>query len=131
MSSYWFNSTEPTETHGTDTDPNHPLISILAALQIQLRLLHPHNLSFDRFIGKGSSFEVSREIVTRHREEEWRPYYVAVKRIAEVGDDMERLKRQYDSVLRDLRVLTHKFVIYVSLHTADTKTPEIRGFHDR
>ena len=109
MSSYWFNSTEPAETDVADADSNHPsnLISILAALQVQLPLLRPQNLSFDEFIGKGGSYEVSREIVIRPGEEEWRPYYVAVKRIAISGYDTEKLKRQYDSVLRDLRVLTH------------------------
>ena len=109
MSSYWFNSTESAETDVADADSTHPssLISILAVLQAQLPVLHPHELSFDGFIGKGGSFEVSRELVMRPGEEGWTPYYVAVKRIAVSGYDTERLKRQYDSVLRDLRVWTH------------------------
>ncbi|KAL8716078.1 MAG: hypothetical protein Q9225_006236 [Loekoesia sp. 1 TL-2023] len=109
MSSYWFNSTESAEIHSADCDPSHPpnLTSILAAIGNQLPWLPPHDLSYDKHLGKGSSFEVSRELVVRREDEEWEPYYVAVKRIVISERNQENLKRQYDSVMRELRVLTH------------------------
>ena len=70
-------------------------------------MLRQHQLSFDKHLGRGSSFEVSREILSGQPDEDWEPYYVAVKRIIVSGNDRESLKRRYDSIMREIRVLTH------------------------
>ena len=82
-------------------------MSILAAVGPQLPLLQPVSLSYDKFLGRGSSFEVSREMVTRVDDQEWEPHYVAVKHIVIAESSLATVRKQYDSVMRELRVLTH------------------------
>lgn len=87
----------------------HPsnLTSILAAARNQVPLILPESLAFEKAIGKGSTFEVSKELFTKPEDKDWSPYYVAVKHMIVGESDASRLQRHYDSVHRELRVLTH------------------------
>src|SRR5271155_693741 len=111
MSSLYFQRSQSKEAVVHDFEElgsHHPsnLSSILAAAGAQLPLLPPENLSFDKQLGKGSTFEVSRQIYERPSEKGWLPYYVAVKHIIADGSTTNQLERRYDSVMRELRVLT-------------------------
>ncbi|KAL6722381.1 hypothetical protein ACLMJK_001488 [Lecanora helva] len=83
------------------------LVSLLAATGSQLPVLPPENLAFVKAIGKGSSFEVNKMLYQKPEDHEWSSYYVAVKRMIVVESDTRRLRRHYDTVHRELRVLTH------------------------
>ena len=77
---------------------------ILAATRSQLPYISPSSLRFDIPLGRGSSYQVTREIYDNNEVE---PYYVAVKHIhTEAKTDVERRKR-YAGVIRELRVLMH------------------------
>ena len=93
----------------SDRERGHPnnLDSILAAAGNRLPLILPESLAFDKASGKGSTFEVNRELYTRPDEKEWTPYYVAVKHMIVAERDESKMRRHYDSVHRELRVLTH------------------------
>ena len=98
--------------HSPDIDPTygHPsnLTSILAATGNQLPLIRPASLTFEKSIGKGSSFEVNKELYTGPGvDKEWTSYYVAVKHMVVAERSENQLRHHYDSVYRELRVLTH------------------------
>lgn len=107
MSSLWFHGTQTEASHSSDSVQEHPsnLTSIVAAAGNKLPLLAPEKLSFDKTLGKGSSFIVNRELYSRSSDTE--PYYVAVKHIITGDQPPRRLQQHYDKVVRELRVLTH------------------------
>lgn len=107
MSSLWFDGTqtEPSHSSGSVQEPPSNLTSIVAAAGNKLPLLAPENLSFDKTLGRGSSFIVNRELYSRSSDTE--PYYVAVKHIITGDQPPRRLQQHYDKVVRELRVLTH------------------------
>ncbi|KAL8693855.1 MAG: hypothetical protein Q9218_001411 [Villophora microphyllina] len=112
MSSLWFKSTASAEVKHADPEEldlaySAGLMSILAAIGNQLDILQPESLLYDEYLGKGSSFEVSRQFVTRVTDKDWEPHYVAVKRIVVSEDSQGNVQRQFDSIMRELRVLTH------------------------
>lgn len=108
MSSLWFQSAQTEEVKNSansDQEYASDLTSILAAAGNELPLLAPENLSFDKTLGRGSSFIVNRELYSRLSDTE--PYYVAVKHIITADQPASRLQQHYDKVTRELRVLTH------------------------
>jgi serine/threonine protein kinase len=81
------------------------LNSIVAAAGIRLPVILPGRLTFNKRIGKGTSFEVNREIFDPPNKDR-SPYYVAVKHVIPAPEaDMERRRRRNDSVARELRTL--------------------------
>ncbi|KAG4433058.1 hypothetical protein IFR05_011452 [Cadophora sp. M221] len=94
-----------------NTDPSIALagpdiISILAACIGDLPLLPLRNLSYEKHLGSGTSFEVSCEIYNNDQEPNFTPYYVAVKRVNLHGSN-KNFPAHYNSVMNELRVLTH------------------------
>jgi serine/threonine protein kinase len=81
--------------------------SILAAAGNELPLLPSQYLSFDKHLGRGSSFEVTRELYTRPSDQSWNPYYVAVKHMNYGRGSVDNLQHHYANVMNELRVLTH------------------------
>ncbi|KAL8710938.1 MAG: hypothetical protein Q9220_004537 [cf. Caloplaca sp. 1 TL-2023] len=117
MSLLWFNDTSSAQAKHAGSENVHStnatgLLSILAAVGLHLPILQPANLTYDAHLGKGSSFEVSRQLVDLSTAKDWEPYYVAVKRIIVYEGSQEHIKRQWDSVIRELRVLTHPGLRY-------------------
>lgn len=104
MSSLWFQRTQREASISADS-VREDLTSICTVAGSDLPLLAPEHLSFDKTLGKGSSFVVNREIYSRFPDVE--PYYVAVKRMIVADQPLRRLQQHYDKVLRELRVLTH------------------------
>jgi serine/threonine protein kinase len=77
---------------------------ILAAARNELPYIPSHRLTHDMFLGRGSSYQVTREVYANPRVSE---FYVAVKCLRTVTEsDYVRTKR-YAAVLREVRVLTH------------------------
>jgi serine/threonine protein kinase len=81
--------------------------SILAAAGNELPLLPPTNLSFDKQLGRGSSFDVNLEIYVKPADKNWKPYYVAVKHMNLGRGSRDSLRPHYAGVQNELRVLTH------------------------
>ncbi|KAI2468565.1 ankyrin [Annulohypoxylon bovei var. microspora] len=78
--------------------------SIISVAGVQVPMILNTDISFDKFLGRGTSFEVNREIF-RSRFDNSSPHYVAVKHVVQTSDtDMQR--RRNDSVTRELRTLT-------------------------
>jgi serine/threonine protein kinase len=77
---------------------------ILAIARNGLPYIPPNRLIFDRLLGRGSSFQVNREVYTRPRRS---PYYVAVKYLQTATDLNDERKRRFAAVFREIRVLTH------------------------
>lgn len=107
MSSLWFQRTQTEASNSANSAQEHPsnVTSIFAAAGSELPLLASEHLSFDKTLGKGSSFVVNRELYSRFSDTE--PYYVAVKHIIVADQPPNRLQQHYDKVARELRVLTH------------------------
>jgi serine/threonine protein kinase len=82
------------------------IVSILAAARGDLPLLPFRNLSFNKHLGSGTSFEVNCETYNNHQDPDFTPYYVAVKHMKLQGSN-KNLPAQYNSVMNELRVLTH------------------------
>lgn len=110
-SSVWSKTSQDGGIDSSETNQIHAhpsnLDSILAAAGNRLPLILPESLAFDKASGKGSTFEVNRELYTRPDEKDWTPYYVAVKHMVVAERDESQMRRHYDSVHRELRVLTH------------------------
>jgi len=84
------------------------LISLLTAVENDLSLVDSSNLKLDKKIGKESSFEVRRATLSSSEDQiSTSEHYVAVKLIIVAEKTSSQLRRQYDSVIRELRVLTH------------------------
>lgn len=114
MSSLWSHSHETNREAAEQSSDVHSLehpsnlISLLAAVGNDLPLVDSSNLKFDKKIGKGSSFEVRRATLSSSEDQiSTSEHYVAVKLIIVAGKAPSQLRRQYDSVIRELRVLTH------------------------
>ena len=107
----WSQPSQDSETDSVETNPQYGypsnLDSLLAAAGDYLPSIPPGNLAFDMASGKGSTFAVNREIYVKPNDEEWTPYYVAVKHMIVAEGNESQLRRHYDSVHRELRVLTH------------------------
>ena len=108
MASLWFQSTQTEASNSDECSQGHPsnLISVVAAAGSELPILAPGYLSFDKNLGKGSSFIVNRELYSAFPDKE--PYYVAVKHIIVADQPQRRLQQHYSKVVRELRVLTHR-----------------------
>ena len=108
MSSLWFSSTKKDANNTADSVIEHSsnLTDICTAATSVLPLVTSANLTFDKTLGKGSTFIVNREVYgPRFSDEE--PYYVAVKHMIMVYQSPRRVRQHYDKVMRELRVLTH------------------------
>ena len=70
-------------------------------------MILPESLAFEKAVGKGSTFEVSKELFTKPERKNWSPYSVAVKHMIVEESDASHLRLHYDSVHRELQVLTH------------------------
>lgn len=107
MSSLWFSSTKEDANTSVDsiTKYSSNLTDICTAATSVLPLVASANLTFDKTLGKGSTFIVNREVYSRFSDEE--PYYVAVKHMIMVNQSPSRVRQHYDKVMRELRVLTH------------------------
>ncbi|KAH7110736.1 hypothetical protein EDB81DRAFT_370132 [Dactylonectria macrodidyma] len=87
------------------------LQDILATVRNGLPYVIPEFLSFDSQLGRGSSFEVTREVFSKPAGDQ--PHFVAVKRLVmrRQSDSMEEPAadecRRLMSVKREVRVLTH------------------------
>lgn len=78
-------------------------ISQLLQAASELPHIRPCRLKFDRTIGTGASFKVSRELLSTVN---FTPLFVAVKRIVTKERSLTHLSRVYKNVVRELRVLT-------------------------
>ncbi|KAK4220388.1 hypothetical protein QBC37DRAFT_408480 [Rhypophila decipiens] len=78
------------------------LLDTLIALRHELLFIPPQCLEYFSLLGRGSSFEVNKELL---RPTTGDPHFVAVKRIL-THDDGNKL-RTFTSVSREVRVLTH------------------------
>lgn len=79
-------------------------ISQLLLAASELPRIQPSKLTFDRTIGTGASFKVSRELLNTTNLST--PVFVAVKRIVTKERSLTHLRRVYKNVLREFRVLT-------------------------
>ncbi|RYP33041.1 hypothetical protein DL767_004952 [Monosporascus sp. MG133] len=96
-------------------DPGVPgdfeeLNPIVSAAGIRLPVILPDRLTFDSRLGKGTSFEVNREVFDPPSNRS--PYYVAVKHVipapeAPLEDQVKHRRRRNDSMTRELRALTN------------------------
>lgn len=77
---------------------------IVAATKNEVPFIVPYALTFDKDLGQGTTFRVTRELYNNAGRT---PYYVAVKRFVAVRDVPNNPRKRYAGVLRELRVLTH------------------------
>jgi serine/threonine protein kinase len=86
-------------------------VTILEAAGTQLPIVESQYLKFDKVLGRGSTFQVNREIYGRPGKQYIADnYYVAVKHVIP-SNDIPRVPSRYDSVVRELRVLTHPSLV--------------------
>ncbi|KAL9485261.1 hypothetical protein ACSS6W_004050 [Trichoderma asperelloides] len=92
-------------TSPTADDNFEELNAILSAAGTQLPVILPSDLKFDKPLGKGTSFEVAREIYTPP-DGLRSPYYVAVKHVISAPQDqLDHRKWRNESVARELQTL--------------------------
>ncbi|KAF1998962.1 kinase-like protein [Amniculicola lignicola CBS 123094] len=77
---------------------------ILAVAGKALPYIPPNRLTFDKALGRGTSFQVNREVYSKPG---YSGYYVAVKYLQTSTDSTFERRRRYAAVLREVRVLTH------------------------
>jgi serine/threonine protein kinase len=102
----------PSQSTG-QTNAENTLQDVLMLVRNEIPYVEPEFLKFNSHIGRGSSFDVSKELFGRGREQ---PYFVAVKRLV-TGNEVKSTNRpntqlgEYSkrlvSVKREVRVLTH------------------------
>ena len=112
MSSLWSQDIDDTKQDigvVEDVNVDHPtnLGDLLAATGSQLPVWPTAKLEFDKHLGSGGTFEVSRELHVDHIDEKWTPYYVAVKRMRLDEDASAQHWKHYDCVVRELQIMTH------------------------
>ena len=112
MSSFWASaqSATPEDVYSSDVSvSDHPrnLPSIVAAVGRNLPILPSEDLIFDKSLGRGTSFEVNREIYAKTNDKTWMPYYVAVKHMVSAEASVDHIRKHYDVMVREIRVLTH------------------------
>jgi len=112
MSSFFFGNAggDNFDSNSSDSCKIPNASTILEAAGTNLPLLSQESLKYDKLLGSGNTFEVNREIYERPSDRTWLPYYVAVKHIIPLDDD-HSLQLRYNSVMRELRVLTHPSLV--------------------
>lgn len=90
--------------------------AILAATHSELPYIGPECLEFHGHLGNGTSFEVRKEIYRKPGSEKRHAYFVAVKYMKINKSTGEELRRLYETVMREIRVLMHPPLRGARLH---------------
>ncbi|KAF2445435.1 hypothetical protein P171DRAFT_484116 [Karstenula rhodostoma CBS 690.94] len=89
-----------------------------------LGYISPENLQYPKFLGRGTSFSVTREVFHRPGATD---YYVAVKRVILSTRTPAKLEQRLSVIRRELRVLMHPHLRSHSCITAILGYGYLRG----